>query len=196
MQGDLRLHLGGQKKDWHTCLISGISWALMQGKLRVGLGVETVLAALAHAAYLHKEGPGKEEGRAGRLEAAAQALKRAHSQCPSYDVLVPELLAHPLEVRGGPWSGALPALALQSVLSRGHLAPSCMLVGSQAPAVSVPFNFTICFQPLYCQMFPSPVLSGHQTGKRGDSTLIMMCWQACCAAHPPNSKSPILTCTS
>ena len=87
----------------HACLIC-LPWAPPpQGKLRVGLGVETVLAALAHAAFLHKSGPGAGEGRAGRLEAAAQALKRAHSQCPSYDALIPALLAHPLEVcvRGG-----------------------------------------------------------------------------------------------
>lgn len=64
----------------------------------MGLGVETVLAALAHAAYLHSAGPGSEDGRAGRLEAAAQAVKLAHSQCPSYDVLIPALLTHPLEV--------------------------------------------------------------------------------------------------
>lgn len=48
-----------------------------QGKLRIGLGEETVLAALAHAAVLQKEGAqGSSETIAGRLERAAQIVKQ------------------------------------------------------------------------------------------------------------------------
>jgi len=48
-----------------------------QGKLRIGLGEETVLAALAHAASLEKEGAkGSSEDVAGRLERAAQIVKQ------------------------------------------------------------------------------------------------------------------------
>lgn len=61
---------------WHTPLPAPCA----QGKLRIGLGEETVLAALAHAAVLQKEGPrGSSEAIAGRLEQAAQIVKQVGS---------------------------------------------------------------------------------------------------------------------
>ena len=80
-----------------TCL------CLVQGKLRIGLGAETVLVSLAHAVLLHKQGGSTGGGDlANKLEEAAQAVKLAYSQCPSYDKLVPALLEHPVEVRHCP----------------------------------------------------------------------------------------------
>lgn len=71
----------------------------MQGKLRIGLGAETVLVALAQAVLLHRNGScNADKQLANRLENAAQAVKLAYSQCPSYDKLVPALLQYPVEV--------------------------------------------------------------------------------------------------
>lgn len=70
----------------------------VQGKLRIGLGAETLLVALAHAVLLHKEGGRSDKDLANRLEEASQAVKLAYSQCPSYDKLIPALLDHPVEV--------------------------------------------------------------------------------------------------
>ncbi|KAF8067164.1 lig1 [Scenedesmus sp. PABB004] len=69
----------------------------LQAKLRIGLAEQSVLVAIAHSVLLHKEGASDKDGLlAERLEAAAQAVKAAYSECPSYDVLVPALLDHPL----------------------------------------------------------------------------------------------------
>lgn len=77
---------------------AGYVMRALQGKLRIGLGEETVLAALAHAAVLQKEGAqGSSETIAGRLERAAQIVKQVYSECPSYDELVPALLERPIE---------------------------------------------------------------------------------------------------
>ena len=78
----------------------------LQGKLRIGLAEQTVLAALAVAAELHHSPPpspaatsskpqklAEEALLANRLERAAQAVKRAYCECPSYDVIVPALVA-------------------------------------------------------------------------------------------------------
>ncbi|CAK0786390.1 hypothetical protein CVIRNUC_009603 [Coccomyxa viridis] len=70
----------------------------LQGKLRIGLGEESVVSALAHAQLLHRGGSEDADGAlANRLERAVQAVKQAVSQCPSYDVLIPALLKYPLE---------------------------------------------------------------------------------------------------
>ena len=60
-----------------------------------------MLVALAHASLLEQssERERKQDGIAGRLHAAEQAVKLAYSQCPSYDLLVPALLAHPVMAR-------------------------------------------------------------------------------------------------
>lgn len=77
---------------------AGYVMRALQGKLRIGLGEETVLAALAHAAVLQKEGAqGSSEVIAGRLEQAAQIVKQVYSECPSYDELVPALLERPID---------------------------------------------------------------------------------------------------
>eukprot|EP00775_Hariotina_reticulata_P004672 gene4672-4926_t len=69
----------------------------LQAKLRIGLAEQSVLVALAHAALLHKDGTSDKDGRlAERLEQAAQDVKAAYSECPSYDALVPALLEYPL----------------------------------------------------------------------------------------------------
>ena len=57
-----------------------------------------MIVALAHAALLHRDGTGDPD-LAGRLERAAQAVKMAYSQCPSWDVLLPALLQHGPAVR-------------------------------------------------------------------------------------------------
>lgn len=77
--------------------------ACAQGKLRIGLAEQTVLAALAQAVLLQRGGEqersNRDGGLAGRLAAAEQAVKLAYSQCPSYDLLVPALLEHPVMAR-------------------------------------------------------------------------------------------------
>ena len=68
--------------------------------VRIGLGEESVVSALAHAQLLHRGGSEDADGAlANRLERAVQAVKQAVSQCPSYDVLIPALLKYPLEVK-------------------------------------------------------------------------------------------------
>jgi hypothetical protein len=62
-----------------------------QAKLRTGMAEQTVLVALAHAALLHHGVPAGADA-ADALETAAQAVKMAYSQCPSYDALVPVLV--------------------------------------------------------------------------------------------------------
>ncbi|CAL8463942.1 g3477 [Coccomyxa elongata] len=76
----------------------GFIMRALQGKLRIGLGDETVRVALAHAQSLHRHGASNTDGKlANRLETAVQAVKQAYSQCPSYDVLIPALLQYPIE---------------------------------------------------------------------------------------------------
>ena len=64
-----------------------------------------MLAALAQAVLLQRGSAAErrhDNGLAGRLAAAEQAVKLAYSQCPSYDLLVPALLAHPVMARPQP----------------------------------------------------------------------------------------------
>ncbi|WIA32794.1 hypothetical protein OEZ86_005976 [Tetradesmus obliquus] len=69
----------------------------LQAKLRIGLAEQSVLVAIAHAVLLHKEGANDKDGKlADRLEQASQAVKAAYSECPSYNMLIPALLDHPL----------------------------------------------------------------------------------------------------
>ncbi|KAG1669562.1 hypothetical protein FOA52_006335 [Chlamydomonas sp. UWO 241] len=70
-----------------------------QAKLRIGLAEQSVLTALSHAVRLQlgDHTDNKDGKLADRLEIASQIVKQAFSECPSYDVLVPALLAHPLD---------------------------------------------------------------------------------------------------
>ncbi|GAX75595.1 hypothetical protein CEUSTIGMA_g3039.t1 [Chlamydomonas eustigma] len=70
----------------------------LQAKLRIGLAEQSVLTALAHSFYLWREGARDKDGRlADKLEQASQLVKQAYSECPSYDVMIPALLSHPME---------------------------------------------------------------------------------------------------
>lgn len=69
----------------------------LQGKLRVGLAQQTVLAALADAALLQEEaaaaaGGAAEPGLADRLQRAEQTLKAVFCECPSFERIVPTML--------------------------------------------------------------------------------------------------------
>ncbi|KAI8462457.1 MAG: hypothetical protein J3K34DRAFT_462922 [Monoraphidium minutum] len=69
----------------------------LQGKLRIGLAEQSLLAALAHGASLHAAGPkGDRTKLAERLAGDEAIVKQVYSECPSFDRLVPALLAHPL----------------------------------------------------------------------------------------------------
>lgn len=57
----------------------------VQGKLRIGLAEQTVLASLAHAVYLEKDADLQGGDLAKGLEVANQAVKKAFSTSPSYD---------------------------------------------------------------------------------------------------------------
>lgn len=60
----------------------------LQTKLRIGLAEQSVLVALGHAVQLHQGGSSDKDGKlADRLERAAQLVKQAYSECPSYDVV-------------------------------------------------------------------------------------------------------------
>ncbi len=70
-------------------LLPGTTTPSRQAKLRIGLAEQSVLVALSHAVHLHRNGvKGAKDGRlAEALEAAAQAVKQAYSECPSYDMV-------------------------------------------------------------------------------------------------------------
>lgn len=81
---------------------------LVQGKLRIGLAQQTVVSAVAHAALMHEAaasasaaGDGKPAlhptSLAERLQAADGVLKGVVSECPSWDLIVPALLAHGID---------------------------------------------------------------------------------------------------
>lgn len=76
---------------------AGYVMRALQGKLRIGLAEQTVLVALAQAVLLQREGlAGSTDELAGELERGAQILKQVYSECPSYDDIIPAMLARPL----------------------------------------------------------------------------------------------------
>lgn len=64
-----------------------------QSKLRIGLAEQSVLVALGQAVVLQQEG-GSAKDLADTLERAAAVVKKAYSECPSYDLMIPALLNH------------------------------------------------------------------------------------------------------
>ena len=90
-----------------------------QAKLRIGVAEQSVLVALAQGIHLHRNGL-KDDGRlAERLEQAAQAVKTAYSECPSYDMVSRSL--GPC-ISGAAWVAACTVL-VQQVWSCSK--PSC-----------------------------------------------------------------------
>ncbi|ORY96663.1 ATP-dependent DNA ligase [Syncephalastrum racemosum] len=71
----------------------------LEGKLRIGLAEQTVLAALAQAVVLSdpKSKKWSTGTREERLLRAAEVVKSVYNQLPSYDMIIPALLEHPLE---------------------------------------------------------------------------------------------------
>ncbi len=70
----------------------------LQGKLRIGLGEETVLVSLAHAIVLTGVGRGEtvpvsKRIRVEELKSAEETLKMVYSEMPWYDKILEELLA-------------------------------------------------------------------------------------------------------
>lgn len=71
----------------------------LQGKLRIGLQEQGLLAALAQSVLLEREGASNRGGGlAQQLEEASQIVKQVYSECPTFDELVPALLEAPIKV--------------------------------------------------------------------------------------------------
>eukprot|EP00892_Ulva_mutabilis_P007850 jgi/Ulvmu1/5437/UM222_0001.1 len=69
----------------------------IQGKLRIGLAEQSVLVALAQAITLERKTehePCAGNNLANTLETAAAAVRKAYSECPNYEKLIPALLQH------------------------------------------------------------------------------------------------------
>jgi DNA ligase-1 len=99
-----------------------------QAKLRIGLAEQSVLVALAHAVHLHRDGVKDKDGRlAEKLEAAAQVVKQAYSECPSYDVVS----AYGWKYHAAPAA----CLANLPVLNRSRPAAVMMLCSQLIPAL-------------------------------------------------------------
>jgi DNA ligase 1 len=81
-------------------LEAGYLVRLLLGDLRVGLQQQTVVASVAHAALLQEDAAAKKDNKtvlkstalADRLGAADAVLKQVHSECPSWDLILPALL--------------------------------------------------------------------------------------------------------
>ena len=74
---------------------------LLLGDLRVGLQLQTVIASVAHAALMQEDATAasadapvalRNAPLADRLSAADTLLKQVHSECPSWDLILPALL--------------------------------------------------------------------------------------------------------
>jgi DNA ligase-1 len=74
---------------------AGYIMRLLQGKLRIGLAQQTVVAALAHAVLLQEGGAVSrfDDQLADRLGEADNTLKQVFSECPTWNLIVPALLA-------------------------------------------------------------------------------------------------------
>jgi DNA ligase-1 len=109
---------------------------LLQGKLRIGLAQQTVVCALAHAALLQEVGASAPE-LADRLNTAEGTLKQVFSECPTWDLIIPSLLAHGV--------AELPASChfLPGVPVKPMLAKPTHGALARAPAVPAP-SLTIC----------------------------------------------------
>lgn len=69
----------------------------LEGKLRIGLAEQTVLTALGHASLRHHTLDKGKAVDADGLASAVERIKSVYNQLPSYDVLVPALVAEGLE---------------------------------------------------------------------------------------------------
>ncbi|KAI7852753.1 ATP-dependent DNA ligase, partial [Circinella umbellata] len=71
----------------------------LEGKLRIGLAEQTVLSALAHSIVLSKPESAKmkTEQKEQKLTHAVDLVKSVYNQLPSYNMILPALLEHPLD---------------------------------------------------------------------------------------------------
>jgi len=74
----------------------------LEGKLRVGLAEQSLLAALAHAIALTTKGGKNSDDKLFKenkqhLDSQTVALKVAYCECPSYDLIIPVVLKHGIE---------------------------------------------------------------------------------------------------
>ncbi|KAL2888284.1 DNA ligase 1 [Ceratocystis lukuohia] len=66
----------------------------LEGKLRLGLAERTVIVSLAQAMVCHEAEAKGQTPSTADLEKAEQILKTVYSELPSYDVIIPAMLAH------------------------------------------------------------------------------------------------------
>ncbi|KKA27132.1 hypothetical protein TD95_000391 [Thielaviopsis punctulata] len=66
----------------------------LEGKLRLGLADRTVIVSLAQAVVCHEAEVQGRVPQTADMEKAVQLLKTVYSELPSYDVIIPAILAH------------------------------------------------------------------------------------------------------
>ena len=113
---------------------AGYVMRLLQGKLRIGLAQQTVVCALAHAALLQEAGADlNKEELADRLNAADNTLKQVFSECPTWDLIIPAMLAH--GVAALPTTcHFLPGVPIKPMLAKPTHGDTCPLALAAAPA--------------------------------------------------------------
>ena len=94
----------------------------LQGKMRLGIADQAVIAALARALVLTPPldaapPPGKDDALQQALADATQLLKNVYSECPSWDLIVPAILEHGLN-RLPEFCHVTPGVPLQPMLAK------------------------------------------------------------------------------